>query len=308
MYREKKISSSRQFRLIFLVMLVSLIWGACDHQTPTSVKDQRASDPLAGEKIIVSVLALDFDYLANNFHVTVQALAVDSVALVTGEFLFNDSVYNTLNLTDDGLGDDILPEDHLFNAAWMPTHIDPAVDRDWTFRVKAISVNGDSATATDDIRLTLPVAPNIDWISVPDTLQQDGSSWVWDTLRVKVSHPEGLDEIRDVNFWVKAPGASSYGLANLMYDDGGAMTFIVNDTLNVNTFDSVAGDGIYSYPVGKSPTGLTGMTFIKFVARAWNGQSSADVIDSMFVKPTMSPPGPDPNCVTSTAINAFPWN
>ena len=306
MYRELG-KSSRRFMVLFLTMLVALLWGACD-QTPTSVKDQKTSNPLAGEQIIASVLSLDFDYLNNRFHVTVQSLAVDSVAVVVGEFLHNDSIYHTLNLMDDGLGDDILPEDHFYNGVWTPASIDPAVDRDWTFRVTALSVNGDSAVAADNIRLTLPVAPTIDWVTVPDTLQQDATSWVWDTLRVKVSHPEGLDEIRDVNFWVKVPGTSSYGPANLMYDDGGAMNFIVNDTLSVNTFDDVAGDGIYSYPVGKSPSGVTGLTYIKFVARAWNGRSSVEVIDSMFVKPALSPPSRDPeNHVTSTA-QAFPWN
>ena len=279
---KRKIESS-VIRLVLLAFIAVIALWNCDQDPPTSLKSYDQNDPLAGEPLVVSILALDFNYNNNSFFATAEVLAKDSLASVQAFFSHNDSVYTTQNLEDNGQGPDIIANDHYFNTTWAPDSIDTTADRQWTLTILAVNVLGDSVSISEDLTLALPVPPVIEWVSVPDTLWQSATSWVWDTLRVKVSHPAGLDEIRDVKFQVKPPGANDYGAENTMYDDGGALTFIVNDTLSVNTFDRVAGDGIYSYPVGKSPGGSAGMTYIKFFARAWNGLVSDVVIDSMFV-------------------------
>lgn len=284
-------------------VIVILLWWSCN-QIPTSLDEEKPQGPTGGDKVVVSVLTLDFDYLANSFFVTVNAFGEDSIARVTGRFLHNDSIYGTVDLMDDGSGDDIIPLDEQYQGTWAPDSIDPAVDRDWIFRATAFSVNNDSATASDDIRLTLPAPPTIDWVSVPDTMRLNSVGYVFDTLKVKVSHTGGLDEIRSVQFKIKKPD-TDYGDPLDLFDDGGTVLLYANPP--VTSFDIVAGDGIYSFPLGLPANNTTGIRYVLFIARAWNGQVSEAVLDSLVILPALSPPNPNQFDVTSTPNTSF-WN
>ncbi|MCF7797366.1 MAG: hypothetical protein K9N11_04840 [Lentisphaeria bacterium] len=292
------------------LILVFNAWWACD-QLPTSIEDKTKNDALGGESVVVSVLALDFDYSAGRFFVTVKVLSKDSVERVVGEFSFNDSVYAQLTLADDGQGEDILPGDSQFNGIWNAGGIDPAVQSDWGFTATAYSTAGDSASAGTTIHLTPPEPPLIEAIQAPDTLYLDDTDWVLDTLRAQVSHPEGLDEIRDVFFRSKRPSDSNFGAAFNLWDDGGqTVLFIIplqNDTLRLSSFDAVAGDGIYSFPIALNPAGQTGTTHYQFQARAWNGQITAIVSDSLVILPAASVRNTG-IMTDSPSTNQTPWN
>ena len=310
MYRTIITRHSHHFG-IPLLLLSTVLWWSCEDQTPTSIDSQGDSDPLAGEPIVVSVLSLDYNYQTSTFFVTVNALARDTIAAVTGSFIFDDSVFTTLTLEDDGQGDDILPNDGFYNATWTDSLINPDTQRDWTFKTTAVSVSGDSATASDNIRLTLPVAPVIESVVAPDSLHLDNSAWVLDTLRVRASHPEGLDEIRDVTFRSKKPADTNFGPAYELFDDGGAVVLFIiplgNDTLRLTSFDKIAGDGVYSFPIALSPGGQTGINRWQIQARAWNGQVSPTVADSLVILPSQMPPR-QLNDGESLIHTILPWN
>ncbi|MCF7801623.1 MAG: hypothetical protein K9N34_06355 [Candidatus Marinimicrobia bacterium] len=292
------------------IFLTLSLWWACD-QLPTSIEDKTQTDPLAGESVVVSVLALDFDYAAGSFFVTVKVLSKDSVERVVGGFFFDDSVYAQLTLADDGQGEDILPGDNQYNAVWYAGGIDPEVQSDWDFTATAYSVSGDSASAGTSIHLIPPEPPVIETILAPDTLYLDDTDWALDTLRARVSHPEGLDEIRDVFFRSKRPSDSDFGAAFNLWDDGGeTVLFIIpvqNDTLRLTSFDAVAGDGVYSFPIALNPSGQTGTTYYQFQSRAWNGQISPTVTDSLVILPSPSASG-SASGTLSTVATQNPWN
>lgn len=294
------------------LMLMVSVWWSCD-QLPTSIEDKTQTDPLAGQPVVVSVLTLDYDYGSGSFFVTAKVLSKDSLESVTGVFVCDDSIYTQLTLADDGLGPDILPGDHQYNATWAAGGIDPEVQSDWVFTATAISVAGDSASASSTIHLTPPAPPVIDAILAPDTLYLDDTDWVLDTLRARVSHPEGLDEIRDVFFRSKRPSDADFGAAFDLWDDGGqTVLFIIplqNDTLRLTSFDRVAGDGIYSFPIALNPSGQTGTTHYQFQARAWNGQISPTVTDSLVILPAPAGSAAEPaGTMASTQTNRTPWN
>lgn len=305
MYRGIVIKSGK-WPAIFLILIG--LWWACD-KSPTSIEETTQSDPLAGETIIVSILALDFDYTAGSFFVTARVLSKDSVVSVMGSFAHDDSIYTLLTLQDDGQGDDILPADDNYNAVWNTGGIDATVQSDWVFSVTAHSVSGDSASASTTIHLTPPEPPVIEAILAPDTLYLDDTDWVLDTLRAHVSHPEGLDEIRDVFFRSKRPTDNDFGTAFNLWDDGGqAVLFIIplqDDTLRLTSFDRVAGDGVYSFPIALNPAGQTGTTLYQFQARAWNGQISPTTLDSLVIMP--APAGASVSRTTITTTH-YPWN
>lgn len=272
-------------QIIFSILLIaSLI--RCD-QSPTTLDEVPFSDEQAEVVFSVEITSFEFDYQTQEFFLSVSATSPAPELFVSADLLISSVLIKTFELNDQGQGGDIQINDHAFDMGWkLPDSLGHTIDSTWTAVVQAHS-NGnqlqDEATITPEI----PSPPVIGTIWHRDTIRLAADSLILDTLSVEVTHPHGLDEIRDVWLLSQKPDGtwSNQGQPIHLHDDGGSIVFFNYEGIDFTSGDKVPGDGIYSLMVGFLNDQFTqvGLYQRTFYARSWFGIISEPVEDSLVL-------------------------
>ena len=163
-----------------------------------------------------------------------------------------------VSLKDDATGGDILLGDGVYAATFV-WPLPPGTGGSVRFDFNAL-VSGDLTTLTDTLALR-NLRPVILSVSAGDTLivPPDGSTFVTlDTLRVQVSDPDGLEDIKGVSFTsVKPDGTLANSGQPISLADNGDLT---------GWGDAAKEDGIYSIIIGIFDSTTTGTYTYRFVA------------------------------------------
>lgn len=268
----------------FLLLIVLLVVG-CD-QTPTSLEEEPYQAPVVSETLEIAVLDFDFDPLSGLFFFSAAASSPDT-GLVVNFLLASYPISITGTLLDNGFEGDIIARDGIYSANWqLPDSLDAYIDSSWTLQITAT----DEADAQSESRSLSPQRPNpplIESVEHADTLSLHLTSWVVDTLTAVVTHPQGLDEIRDLRLLSLKPDGTyaNSGQPIPLYDDGGSQVFYSFDGVDYTSGDQIAGDGVYSLLLILTPGNLAGTYYWEFTARSWLGIDSEIFEDSLVVLP-----------------------
>jgi len=270
-------------RKIAILTLLGLMLG-CE-QVPSSLDEEAFIEENPEVTFSLSVDYFDFDYFTRSFFSTATATSPHDDLQVTAQLFTGDSLVAELSLNDSGTGSDIQAGDHSYDMNWiMPESLLNELSNSWKLMITAESqgaVLGDST----ELNPSIPQAPAIEHVAHQDTLHLPTSGLVFDTLRVTVSHPDGLDEIRDVGFRSLKPNGeyASSGNQIPLLDDGGAVVLYEYFGVKITSGDTQAGDGIFSLTLPLSASDLTGTYIWTFTARSWEGLISEVFEDSLVV-------------------------
>ena len=231
--------------IIFLLTLLLIV--GCD-QAPTSLEEEPYRAPQESDELTLEIVELDFDPLGKSFFFSISATSPLSDLEVVAS-LTSGSSFAYFELSDDGLGDDIIINDGIFNGNWqLPDSLDAYIDSSWTLEVEA-TVRAQSKLAQRQLTPVRPAPPLILSVSHADTLTLHPTAWVVDTMTVAVEHPQGLDEIRDVSLLSLKPDSTfaNSGQPIPLYDDGGSEIFYSFNGIDYTSGDQQAGDGFTPY-------------------------------------------------------------
>ena len=229
----------RNLTLLFSLLLLV----ACD-QVPTSMDGEPLEPISAATQLALDLEAVDFDFLTETLFLSLAVEGGDTSTLVTTTFIRGNANPAEFLLNDLGQDHDILAGDGQYdlNLTLSPA-FDTLTDTLWTFILTAQDgQSGDTANLQEQYRPQVPHVPLIEQIVFKDTVQLISDSLVFDTLLVTVSHPDGLDEIRDVTIKNLATGNS-----DALYDDGGLVEHPLDGGEFFTSGDRVAGDGEYTF-------------------------------------------------------------
>jgi len=272
-------------RKIMLLSLVLLTLYSCE-QTPTTLDTEpflEQTEPLA---FTLSITAFEFDYASRNFFFAVHAVSPDSL-IVTAALSAKALASVNFSLNDQGRDADVQSQDGSLEGSWtLPDSLAAGIDSLWTLQVTALA-GSDSKTVSQTLQPERPQAPVIGSIVHADTLTLDPAGIVLDTLVVTVSHPQGLDEIRDVTMMSLKPDSTwaNHGQPIPLYDDGGQVVFFTFQGIDFTSGDQVAGDGKYSLLLALTADNLAGEYRWTFNSRSWQGVAADPVQDSLVVLP-----------------------
>ena len=269
-----------------------LLLAGCE-QVPTSMDEEPYVEGSVTTKFELSVESFDFDYFTKSFFAATKASSPHDDLLVTAQLFVGDSLVETVSLNDAGTGGDIQAGDGSFDMNWvLPEALLNKLSSSWKLEVTAQS-NGENKTDSDALIPIIPQAPVIESVRHQDTLYLPSSGLVFDTIRVEVSHVDGLDEIRDVSFKSLKPNGqyASGGNPIPLLDDGGALVLYEYFGIKITSGDSLANDGIFSLTVPLSASDLAGKYTWTFTSRSWEGLTSEVFEDSLHV---LSGPGVTP--------------
>ena len=270
--------------ILTALLIFSLI--QCE-QTPTTL-DEKAYTGDSGETpFSASISAFEFDFLSQQFFFSVLATSPATDLTINAELLVSDQVMASMVLNDLGNAGDIQINDQSFDANWrLPDSLASLFDTLWVLNISASS-NAETKTLTKSLQPLRPAAPNILHVRHLDTLTLASAALVLDTLRVTVSHAQGLDEIRNVSMMSLKPDGeyANNGQPIPLYDDGGSVVFFTFGGIDFTSGDSVANDGVYSLLLALSPTNLSGTYLWTFNARTWLGIEATPLPDSLIVLP-----------------------
>ncbi len=275
---------------ILVSMLAMLILATCD-QTPTTFDKEAYLGDSSEMSFAVDISRLEFDFLSQQFFFSVDVispLAIDQVTYTLGTS--NTPAIPTL-LNDLGQDADILIGDGRYDGGWrLPDSMSTYIDSLWTLEVVVNDIAANQLLETRQLQPERPAAPVISSASHLDTLTLLANEFVLDTLTLKVSHPGGLDEIRDVSMISLKPDGSyaNGGQPIPLYDDGGTVVFYSFGGIDFTSGDSLANDGVYSLLLALSPSNLSGVYHWTFNARSWLGIEALPVLDSIVVLPAGS--------------------
>jgi hypothetical protein len=270
---------------IVLLFSILLLLGRCD-QTPTSLEEEPFIPASGSETLSLDLLEFDFDPLSRIFFFSAAASSPQS-GLQASYVLSSGQLEIAGDLLDNGLAGDIIANDGIFGANWqLPEVLETLIDSSWTLEIEAMDTDNELSVS----RVLNPQRPNppvIVEVQHADTLSLHASAWVVDTLTVIVTHPQGLDEIRDLSMRSLKPDGTYANLGNPipLYDDGGSVVFYSFDGVDYTSGDEVAGDGIYSLLLILTPGNLSGTYHWEFTARSWLGIDSDIYLDSLEVLP-----------------------
>ncbi|NQV49784.1 MAG: hypothetical protein HQ507_04780 [Candidatus Marinimicrobia bacterium] len=275
-------------QIIFTALLIfSLI--QCE-QTPTTLDEIAYTGDSGETPFSASISAFEFDFLSQQFFFSVLATSPSTDLAINAELLVSGQVMASLVLNDLGNAGDIQINDHSFDANWrLPDSLATLFDTLWVLNISASS-NAETKTLTRSLQPLRPAAPNILHVLHLDTLTLASAALVLDTLRVTVSHSQGLDEIRNVSMMSLKPDGeyANNGQPIPLYDDGGDVVFFTFGGIDFTSGDSIANDGVYSLLLALSPTNLSGTYLWTFNARTWLGIEATPLTDSLIVLPAPS--------------------
>ena len=271
-----------------LISLLTLLFLRCD-QAPSTLEEEPYKEPVAGTEFTLEIISFDFDFLSRQFFFSVAITNPPENAVFDADLITSAFAPITLApLNDAGLEGDILINDELYDGNWiLPESMTTYVDSQWTLVVRS-SVG--TLTATQNLQPQRPLAPRILSVIHRDSLTLASNGAVFDTIYVKVTHDQGLDEIRDVSFMNRKPDGTLAGGGNPipLHDDGGSKTIFTIGNVAYTSGDSVAGDSIYTLIAPLLPNYLSGTYHMSFSSRSWLGMTSEIVEDSLVVLPPLN--------------------
>ncbi|MCF7823408.1 MAG: hypothetical protein K9N35_04480 [Candidatus Marinimicrobia bacterium] len=278
-------------RLILLLLVLLLQY--CD-QAPTTLDSEPFIERTESAVFNTELSSIEFDYLSGEFFFTALVTGPEAVHQVS-LLLWSDSIQtDSIFLNDAGLEGDIIAEDGNYDGNWvlpdsvllLPDSLFVEwVDQVWNVKVTVLDINMEEISHQQSYQPEVPAAPVIESIHHFDTLTLRSNALVLDTLRLEVSHPNGLDEIRDVSMMSEKPDGSfaNDSTAIPLYDDGGREIFFTWNGIDFTSGDQVANDGVYSLLLALDPTTLTGTYYWTFNARSWVGLEAKSLKDSLVV-------------------------
>jgi DUF971 family protein len=272
----------------FLVIAtLSLVLLTCD-QVPNALYPDAVKPLSDSEDFDLRLAELSFDYLDNQLFISLALAGESEGVTVSGEFFrFSGVSPIQISFNDSGFLGDIQSGDGVFDRN-LAINYDAVHDTVWTFLFTAFnSISGTEISLPYDYSLSPPLAPVIQSVSFTDTLQLLSDALVIDTLRARVSHEEGVDEIRDVTMMSLKPDGeyANNGQPIPLYDDGGQTVFFTFQGVDFTSGDDVAGDGQYALLLVLDPTTLAGVYHWTFSSRTWLGTAAEDYTDSLLVLP-----------------------
>jgi len=271
---------------IILTMLLILSLIQCE-QTPTTLDEEPYIAGSGGTSFSVGISAFEIDYLSQQFYFSVTATSPSDDLSISAELFASDQLMASLTLNDSGSFGDIQINDHAFDANWtLPDSLADLFESLWVLNINASS-NAETKTVTKSLQPVRPAAPVVSEARHLDTLTLATTGLVLDTLRLTVSHPRGLDEIRDVSMMSLKPNGeyASNGQPIPLLDDGGSVVIFRYFNIDITSGDRVAGDGVYSLVLPLAPGDLTGTYYWTFNARSWLGIQAIPLEDSLIVLP-----------------------
>lgn len=273
-----------QYKTIILILLAFLL--GCE-QVPTSLDEEPYLEGVGEVIFEMNVRSFDFDYFTRSFFAASTVTSPHDDLEVTARLFTHDSLVDVIQLNDDGTGSDIQAGDNSFDLNWiLPDSLNSKVEEDWKLEVEALS-GGENLVQQLSLSPEIPRAPIIESISHRDTLQLLATGLLLDTITVTVSHPGGLDEIRDVSLLSLKPDStwSNDGQPIQLHDDGGETVFFTYMGIDISSGDRIRGDGVYSLVAGwlNDANTQTGKYYWEFNARTWEGIKAEPVKDSLVV-------------------------
>ncbi len=270
---------------IFVPVLAILMLTACD-QAPTTLDEEPYLGDSGETTFSIEIKSFEFDYLSQQFFFSVEVTSPNEIAEVAYNLDLFDSPYLLLN--DLGQDHDILIGDGRYDGSWtLPDSMSTYVDSLWTLEVLVEDIQSNGLSKSKTIQPEIPAPPVIGEIWHRDTVQLVVDTLILDTLSVQITHPNGLDEIRDV--WLKSlKPDSTWSNQNRpihLFDDGGSIVFFTYKDIDFTSGDKIEGDGIYSLTVGFEADQFTqiGLYQRTFYARSWFGIVSESVQDSLVL-------------------------
>lgn len=278
-----------QLGLVF-PMLIVLILTACD-QVPTTLDEEPYLGDSGETTFSAEISRFEFDYLSRQFFFSVEVTSPVGIEDVVYNLGMSGSAYVYLN--DLGQDADILIGDGRYDGSWiLPDSMSSYMDSLWTLEIIARDQALNSLTVFKSLQPVRPSPPLIVAASHLDTLTLPaaGQGLTIDTLWVEISHPGGLDEIRDVSMMsLKPDGTYANGGQPIpLYDDGGSVVFYSFEGIDFTSGDSLANDGVYSLLLALAPNNLSGVYHWSFHSRSWLGIEATPLLDSIIVLPAGS--------------------
>ncbi len=287
--RPMKLYILRVLQIILFIISVLLLIN-CD-QVPTTLDEEPYIQGTEVNTFSVAVTAFEFDYLSQEFFISVAISSPEEISTSEAHLYLPQTInVASLSLNDDGLQGDIQVNDGSYDANWiLPDSLSSYIDSLWTLEV-SVSSGADLKQITQTLQPERPAPPLILSASHLDTLTLSIDGLVLDTLEVELTHPKGLDEIRDVSMMSLKPDGNyaNNGQPIPLYDDGSSEVFFTFDSVDFTSGDRIANDGIYSLLLALTPTNLSGTYYWTFNARTWLGIAAEPLEDSLVVLP---PPG-----------------
>ncbi len=278
-------STMRAFQLISALLLLQFL-TACD-QAPTTLDEEPFLETSSDLPLSLEINHFEFDFLSRQFFFSIQAKSSDEIQQVGVFISAPDFPRQWILLNDQGTEGDILIHDGSYDGNWLlPDSLPSYQDSLWTLEALVQDLQTE-LSEIQTLQPQRPAPPQILSAAHQDTLTLSATNLVLDTLVVEVSHPAGLDEIRDVTLMSLKPDGNyaNSGQPIPLYDDGGQVVFLTYNGIDLTSGDKVAGDGIYSLLLVLSPTNLSGTYHWTINARTWLGIEAEPFIDSLVVLP-----------------------
>lgn len=276
-------------QIIFpIILLISLI--GCE-QAPSTMDEVPYLEDSGEITFTTGITSFEYDFLMQQFFFSVEITSPVEIQTVTAELTTSGVRDFTFVLNDLGQGSDILVGDGFYDGSLnLPDSLTSFAENSWTLSVEARDVDSNSLVDSKSLQPQKPAPPVIGAADHLDTLILSTSDLVLDTLTLEVSHPNGLDEIRDVSIMsLKPDGTYANGGQPIpLYDDGGAEVFYSFGGIDFTSGDSLANDGVYSLLLALAPNNLSGVYQWTFNARTWLGIEAEPVQDSIIVLPAGS--------------------
>ena len=289
---------TRRILQIMLSIVTILLLITCD-QTPTTLDEEPYSNNTQATTFSVELTTLEFDFQSQTFFFSAAIASPNEIQSVQAGMIVNEiDQIASFALNDAGLEGDILINDGSYDANFrLPDSLAFDDNKNWQVSVTVVS-DAETKSASQSIELERPAAPIISNVSHLDTLTLLPDALVLDTLSMTVTHPKGLDEIRDVSMMSLKPDGTyaNNGQPIPLYDDGGSVVFFTFGGIDFSSGDKIAGDGIYSLLLALSPGNLSGTYYWTFNSRTWLGIEAESVADSLVVLPA---PNPSPTIQTT---------
>ncbi len=275
---------------IILTVLLVFSLTQCDLSSPPTTFDEEAyvsgSDKIT---FSIEISQFEFDFLSQEFFFSVTVTSPVEITEVVYNMGLSGSPFLPLN--DLGQDRDILIGDGRYDGSWrLPDSMSTYMDSLWTLEVRVQNQAQDSLAEVTTLQPQRPAPPVIGAATHLDTLTLLTNGLVLDTLTLEISHPQGLDEIRDVSMMsLKPDGTYANGGQPIpLYDDGGSVVFYSFEGIDFTSGDSLANDGVYSLLLALAPNNLSGVYHWTFNSRSWLGIEAVPVLDSIIVLPAGS--------------------
>ncbi len=201
---------------------------------------------------------------------------------------FSLATPDSVLLYDTGVQGDILSDDGRYSREIALSSLNNSLvyGDTGTVYLKLMATYGTKIVTEIDSFSLGNIMPKIDSLIVPDTLTLPLSDFAFDTLRVMVSDPDGLDDIKWVAYKSLKPDSTYANNGNYiyLYDDGGEVILYESDLITLTSGDEVKDDGTYAYVIFYDSTTPTGNYTWTFQAQDWGGNFSPIVSRTVVVE------------------------